>query len=116
MMNEQIETEHKGYDKYVPGDVHVTVSVTSKPKICYPTITQNGQMICISLVFCSGKKTNCPIILLKRIVKIFSEPNEAQVLYMVFIREFLLQFDLMTRYEGYERITEGMNTKKAGKN
>ena len=35
---------------------------------------------------------------------------------MVFIREFLLQFDLMTRYEGYERITEGMNTKKAGKN
>ena len=32
-MNKQIEIEHKGHDKYFPGDV--TVSVTSKPKICY---------------------------------------------------------------------------------
>ena len=33
MVNEQIETEHKGHKKYVTGDV--TVSVTSKSKICF---------------------------------------------------------------------------------
>ena len=35
MVNEHIETEHRGHGKYVLGDV--TVSVTSKPKFCYPS-------------------------------------------------------------------------------
>ena len=40
-----------------------------------------------------------------------SEPDEA-VLYMIYTRDSLLQFDLMTREEDYERITEDMNTKR----
>ena len=41
----------------------------------------------------------------------FSEPDEA-VLYMIFIRDSLLQFDLLTRQEDYERITEGHEHKE----
>ena len=40
-----------------------------------------------------------------------SEPDEA-VLYMIYTRDSLLQFDLMTREEDYEHITEDMNTKR----
>ena len=39
MVNKQIETEHKGHDKYLPGDI--TVSFTSKAKTLYPSNATN---------------------------------------------------------------------------
>lgn len=39
MVNEQTETEYNGRDKFVPEDV--TVSVTCKPKVHYPSNATN---------------------------------------------------------------------------
>ena len=45
----QIEPEHKENDKYVPSDA--IVSVTSKPKICYPSNATNwANNLCMFVV------------------------------------------------------------------
>ena len=92
--------------KYVPGDV--TFSFTSKPKICYPSNATNWASDLYTWRLLFRKEHEFANNFGDENSEELSEPDEAAS-YMIFIRDSVLQFDLMTIQENYERITEGQD-------
>ena len=93
MVNEQIETEHNGQDKFVPGDV--TVSVTCKPKAHYPSLATNlaNELHTSRMLF--RDEHELPSDFCKEHQKHFLDPAKAAT-NLVFLRDTSLQFELMT--------------------
>ena len=97
MVNDQEEVEFRGRDKFVPKDV--TVSVTAKPKMVYPsnpTNWENDRYI-IRLEF--RKEHEVPYI-------INDPPSDELLIPLIFMRNSLLQFELINIPEDFLQINE----------
>ena len=99
------EIEYKGRDKFVPEDV--TVKVTCKPKLLYPSSATNwaNDMYAIRLNFREEHEVcyeneNSACILKTNI-------TESSIKFLIFLRDSLLQFELMTIEGDYSRILLG---------
>ena len=105
LVNSMSEIEYKGRDKFVPKDV--TVTVTCKPKLLYPSSATNwaNDMYAIRLNFreehevCYENENSACIPT--------TNITESSIKYLIFLRDSLLQFELMTIEGDYSRISLG---------
>ena len=104
MVNQQIETQYNGRDKYVPGDV--TVSVTCKPKAHYPSHATNWANDLYTSRMQFRGEHELPSDFCEEHQKHFLDPTKAAS-HLIFIRDTLLQFELITIEADYARLTDG---------
>ena len=97
MVNDQEEVEFRGRDKFVPKDV--TVSVTAKPKMVYPSNPTNWENDRYTIRLEFRKEHEVPYI-------ISDPPSDELLIPLIFMRDSLLQFELMNIPEDFLRINE----------
>ena len=107
-VNEQIDTQYNGRDKYVPGDV--TVSVSCKIKAHYPSHATNWANDLYSSRMQFRDEHELPSDFCEEHQKHFLDPTKAAS-HLIFIRDTSLQFELMTIEAVYACLTDGNEDK-----
>ena len=95
--NDQEEVKLRGRDKFVPKDG--TVSVTAKPKMVYPSNPTNWENDRYTIRLEFKKEHEVPYI-------INDPPSDEPLIPLIFMRDSLLQFELMNIPENFLRIDE----------
>ena len=106
LVNDMKEIDHEGKDKFVPTNVRVTV--TCKPKHSYPSTATNwaNDLTATRYLFC--KEHEVPSDNSSDESSLLNKASlQDAMIYLVVIRDSLLQFELMTIKEDYGRIFEG---------
>ena len=100
LVNDMKEIEHKNRKSFIAIDV--TVSVTCKPKKIYPSSATNwaNDMVAVRLMF--REEHEVPSTEVN-----FCDIPKHLFLYVICLRDSLMQFQLMTIPEDYMRVGEG---------
>lgn len=105
MVNDMKEVEYKGRDKFVPGDV--TVSVTCKPKHIYPSSATNWANDIFANRYIFRNEHEMPLEGVSETAVLANFSLEESLPYLIAMRDSVFQFELMTIEEDYERVAEG---------
>lgn len=105
MVNDMKEVEYKGRDKFVPGDV--TVSVTCKPKHIYPSSATNWANDLFANRYIFRNEHEMPLEGVSETAVLGNFSLEESLPYLIAMRDSVFQFELMTIEEDYERVAEG---------
>lgn len=105
LINDMKEIDHEGKDKFVP--TNVTVTVTCKPKHSYPSTATNWANDLTTTRYLFRKEHEVPSDNSSEESSLLNKASlQDAMIYLVVIRDSLLQFELMTIKEDYGRIFE----------